>query len=464
LTPFTSTETAPETSDARVDATAQPLPATAVHPAPGAAAEPSQTSLYRVVWRWHFYAGLLVAPFLFLVSATGALYVFHNEIADWRDPGLRFVQPPADVRLSYDEQLRRLKGQVPDFTELDAINLRNAPDRTTEFIVHALPGGHKNPNQMHRIYYVNPYTGALLGSRVMEQEFFHRVLDLHRSLCAGMTGRLCVELATSWGIVLLLTGVYLWWPRSRGQAGVWWPRLRAKRYLVLRDLHSVFGMNFAVFSGIVLATGLFVSVVWGTGFTWVSQRMEQSLFEFFAHAQSPPTGEITSDPAYDPVVQTALAHSNPGDNLYFQLAEQPEQAHKVYVIHDSDTNTVRGLDIDQYTGRLVSSTPTEKLEPMVRLLALMVSLHQGKTFGLPSKIAALATCLVLMALSVTGVWMWCERRPRGKSGFPSRPVRNGLPAWLWAIIAITGILLPTVGVSVIVFMLADAGVRRLRWA
>jgi uncharacterized iron-regulated membrane protein len=40
----------------------------------------SATDLYRAVWRWHFYAGLLVLPFTITLAVTGALYLFRDEI------------------------------------------------------------------------------------------------------------------------------------------------------------------------------------------------------------------------------------------------------------------------------------------------------------------------------------------------------------------------------------------------
>lgn len=51
-------------------------------PAYGAAATGrlSSDAIYRAVWRWHFYAGLLCLPFLISLSATGALYLFKDEI------------------------------------------------------------------------------------------------------------------------------------------------------------------------------------------------------------------------------------------------------------------------------------------------------------------------------------------------------------------------------------------------
>jgi uncharacterized iron-regulated membrane protein len=31
---------------------------------------PVRASLYRTIWRWHFYAGLFVLPFILILSLT----------------------------------------------------------------------------------------------------------------------------------------------------------------------------------------------------------------------------------------------------------------------------------------------------------------------------------------------------------------------------------------------------------
>jgi uncharacterized iron-regulated membrane protein len=133
-------------------------------------------------------------------------------------------------------------------------------------------------------------------------------------------------------------------------------------------------------------------------------------------------------------------------------------------------NTVRGIDIDQYTGALVAVTETAELTPMVRVLAFAESLHQGLTFGMMSKILALLTCLALIGMAVTGVWMWWDRRPKGTAGFPQRPKSGALPNWVWGLTVLLGILLPTVAASAILICCGDwlirgiAGHRRSRGA
>ena len=43
--------------------------------------------LSQTIWRWHFYAGLLVAPFMLILAVTGAIYLFNTLYADWSGYG-----------------------------------------------------------------------------------------------------------------------------------------------------------------------------------------------------------------------------------------------------------------------------------------------------------------------------------------------------------------------------------------
>lgn len=302
----------------------------------------------------------------------------------------------------------------------------------------------------------------MLGTQVQEEEFFHIVLELHRSLFAGTAGRVIVELATSWGLVLLVTGVFLWWPRSKSRVrGVWRPRLKGKPYLVLRDLHAVSGIYLVPLAAIVLATGLFMSQVWGTGYTWVSVQAGQSLGDFLARGESRAVGEERSAASLDRCVSEVIKNCRYDDVIYFMPATTPEETHKAFLMAGGDVNTVRGLDIDQYTGALVTATETEELKPMVRVLAFVESLHQGLTFGMISKIFAFLTCLGLVGMAVTGYWMWWKRRPEGGTGFPQRPKPGAVPSWVWGLSVLLGVLLPTVAASVILILPGDWLVRRV---
>ncbi|MCI0463471.1 MAG: PepSY domain-containing protein, partial [Gemmataceae bacterium] len=213
--------------------------------------------LYRVIWRWHFYAGLLVAPVLFTVALTGSLYVFREELEPLLYPGLT-VDTPQEKRVSYQAQLDVAVAACPD-GKPDSLDIDRDPRRSTIVWM-------EGEGDRWRLVHVSPYTGAVLGQQQHETGFFSVVLAIHRQLFLGTTGRIVVELTTCWTILLLVTGLYLWLPRKREKLwGVLLPRLRAKPYTVLRDLHAVPGFSLAVVALLIAGTWLYWTFCWGQG-------------------------------------------------------------------------------------------------------------------------------------------------------------------------------------------------------
>jgi uncharacterized iron-regulated membrane protein len=190
--------------------------------------------LYRVIWRWHFYAGLIVLPVLLVVTLTGGLYVFKEELERVIYPHLMFIEPQPH-KVSYDAQLANATAVLPPGTTVHGVSISDDPARATVIIAEIAPESYSS-------VFVNQHTGAVLGQLEYDRSLFGVILNIHRTLLAGTTGRIIVELATSWGIILIVTGLYLWWPRGRNQAlGVWLPRLRGKSYVIWRDWHTVPG-------------------------------------------------------------------------------------------------------------------------------------------------------------------------------------------------------------------------------
>lgn len=188
--------------------------------------------LYRVIWRWHFYAGVIVAPTLFVVAATGALHIFKDGLEAVIYPGITYVGPAA-TRVSYERQLATARAAVPPTRRITLMQVFADPRRATSLAMFGEQFQHS---------YVDPYRGHYLGA-IKQGGFFDVVLKLHRQLFVGTPGRIVVELTTCWTIVLLATDSYLWWPRKWTRfGGMWLPRLRRKPHVVLRDLHAVGGI------------------------------------------------------------------------------------------------------------------------------------------------------------------------------------------------------------------------------
>ena len=184
-----------------------------------------QFRLYSMVWRWHFYAGLLVSPVILLMAGTGALLIFQDRLERVLYPGTMSVTP-ARQQASYEQQVAAAQAVSPPGSTVAGLGRDADPSRPTAVFV-------RMPSRRGFIAYVDPADGHVLGDNTQHQ-FFEAVETLHRRLFLGPLGALVVELTTCWTIVLLLTGAYLWWPRKdRRFWGVLLPRLRGHPYVVL---------------------------------------------------------------------------------------------------------------------------------------------------------------------------------------------------------------------------------------
>ncbi len=79
----------------------------------------------------------------------------------------------------------------------------------------------------------------------------------------GTVGDRLVELAAGWGVMLVVSGVYLWWPRGKSSAGVLWPRLNSRGRVLWRDLHAVTGFWGAALLLVMLLSGMTWTGFWG---------------------------------------------------------------------------------------------------------------------------------------------------------------------------------------------------------
>ncbi len=210
-------------------------------------------SFYNLAWRWHFYAGLFVAPIMILLAITGIIYLFKPQLDPLLYRNLMVVET-GHHRQSADSLLQQVqqaypKGQVSQY--LPAI----ATDRSAQFVV---KDGGRELN-----VFINPYDGQLLGEQDAKNNLQAVARALHGELMVGTIGDRVVELAAGWGIVLVVSGLYLWWPRGKRTGGVLWPRLNARGRLLWRDLHAVTGFWGSALLLLMLLSGMTWTGFWG---------------------------------------------------------------------------------------------------------------------------------------------------------------------------------------------------------
>lgn len=192
-----------------------------------------KASLYRTIWRWHFYAGLFVVPMVLILALTGAAYLFKPQVERWEERAWRNL--PTENAASPDDQVQAALAAYPG-SRLHSYRLPQS--ESDAVLIHVVLAAHGDGRPEMRDVYVSPQ-GKVVGTLNPERRIMQVVHDIHGQLLLGKRGSWIVELAASWAIVMILTGLYLWWPRGRGLAGVVWPRLSCGKKVLWRDLHAV---------------------------------------------------------------------------------------------------------------------------------------------------------------------------------------------------------------------------------
>ena len=201
---------------------------------------------HRTVWRWHFYAGLFCIPFVLWLSVTGTVFLFHPQIQRWLDRP--YDRLTILHRTTANDQVQAALAAVPG-TTLDSFQLPQSATSASQVLV-------DRGTEQFRVY-VHPETLAIL--KVDNED--HRVdvftSRLHGELLIGKYGSWIVELAGSWAVVMILTGLFLWWPsQTKGLGGILYPRLGQGRRGLWKDIHAVTGIYVSFFALFLLLTGL----------------------------------------------------------------------------------------------------------------------------------------------------------------------------------------------------------------
>ncbi|MCC8396014.1 PepSY domain-containing protein [Paraburkholderia sp. MMS20-SJTR3] len=241
--------TTPTTERSRADHTTTAHTATsAVHPG------------YRTLWRWHFYAGLFVMPFLLVLAITGTLYCFQPQLEPLLYPQKLVVAPQAVRMLSHNALLAKARAAMPADATATTAAIGNDPRRSVEFVFRLADGTQQS-------VYLNPYTGDALGTLSVERRFMQVVRMLHRKLLLGKPGELLMELAACWTLVMLGTGIALWWPRGKASVrGALVPRFALQGRPLWKSVHAVLGIWLALGALAFVLSGLPWTGSWGQQF------------------------------------------------------------------------------------------------------------------------------------------------------------------------------------------------------
>lgn len=444
--------------------------------APGASAP---SALYRAIWRWHFYAGLIALPFMILLAVTGAIYVFKDEVNRALYPDLMVLEGPAAPSLSPALLVEKALAAHPGATFRGIIPPRWA-DSSAAVLIRTGAG--------KEIAYLDPRDGRLLGTLAdggsAGSPFMITVRKLHSLEIAGWIPNRIIEIVGGWAIVLVITGIYLWWPRGQG-GGVVTIRGPATRRVFWRDTHAVTGAFAGLLIGFLALSGMPWSGFWGTQVgMWTDANGYGYPPEFWNEV--PKSAVPMKDTV--PNVPWALEHtptpaSTPdgteGIGLDRAVAileglgvpkgyalnapDGPEGVWSASVFPDS-VREERVIHLDRYSGAVLFDGGWKDLGGAAKAIEWGISVHMGQEFGLANQVLMLATCVAILAMSCAALAMWWKRRPAGRLGAPKVPEGTRIPAVILAVALAVGLAFPLVGLSILAALAIDLALPKARSA
>ncbi|TDL32785.1 PepSY domain-containing protein [Jeotgalibacillus sp. S-D1] len=421
---------------------------------------------YRSVWRWHFYAGLFVTPFLVILAVTGGIYLFKPQIEASLYKDYYEVEASWE-RQAASEQLALVRAEYP---EAAITTYRPGEDeaRSSEVGIATEEGS--------ATVFVDPYKNEIIGDLNADDRIMNKLEEIHGELMAGTVGDRIVELAASWTIVLVVTGLFLWFPRKKRPYGSFLPKRKANKSVRRRDLHAIPAFWIAGGMFFLIITGLPWSGFWGNNFQllatntgvgyppstwlgsapesitktediadvpWAAEKMEvpeSEVVQGFVPLNVDEMVEIAEQQNIHPTYTISLPAEKTG---VVTLSAYPPRAQDEFTIH-----------LDQYSGAVLADYRFDNYGTVAQAVAMGITLHKGSQFGLPNQLFSLLICMGIVFVALSGFYLWYKRKPNRGMGAPkglsARKVR-----WFFIALIILGLIFPLVGVSLLVVWVID---------
>ncbi|HEY9257988.1 PepSY-associated TM helix domain-containing protein [Chitinophaga sp.] len=424
--------------------------------------------------RIHLYLGLTAGLVITISCLTGALLVFEKELTEAFNRDRYYVQA-AGERLSLDKVAEMVKQQVPG-AGISRIQVFADPTRSLQVQLdegkkggkkegkregkrEGRAGANENANitaggkageegneevkttakeeekgavrgekkkaaggekeaakkEKGRTAFVNPYTGQVIELYSYQKTFYYQIFSLHRWLLAGPTGKVITGASTLIFVFILITGIILWWPKTRN---IFKQRIKVKWdggwKRLNHDLHVVLGFYAAIF--------LFVSAF--TGLTWSYEWFSNGLYAVLGTSPKPTAAPVSAAAvvteskhiSYESALATVK--QNVPDAIFYALSA-PKDSTAAFMVsllpadamQEAATTTYY---LDQFSGKVLQSQTFAQRNLGQKIRASIKPLHTGAIFGTPSKIFALMVALLGVIFPTTGTIMWLNRTRKKK--------------------------------------------------
>lgn len=389
-------------------------------------------SVFRKINDWlHLWLGLTSGLVVFIISITGCIYVFEKDIRSFTQPyqfverqGQPFMLPSQLVSIAQNYAF----GNLPDTGEQQIKSIQYGDESR------AAIAAYQTKKEGYVMIYMNPYTGEVLHKKVLNRDFFRIILAGHFYLWLPKEiGKPVIATSTLIFVVLLLTGIVMWFPKNLKKANVdksfkikWKATFKRLNY----DLHNVLGFYVMLIALVLALTGL----VWG--FEWFNKSLYWTAsggktFPGKEKHVSDTTKMILAENA--PMIDQLWLKLRPNlknekGSLQIQIPLKKDDVFSVIYNPQHDTYYKREMSrYDQYTLASLSlkgvfAKSFEEAAFADKLNRMNYDIHVGAILGMPGKIIAFFASFICATLPVTGFIVWWGKRNKKKKKIQSRVV------------------------------------------
>lgn len=348
----------------------------------------------------HRWTALSLGWILILSGLTGAILVVAQPLNQWTHSGLfeAHITPAPGAQMAplqpILESLRHQFGSKAAF-------LFNPPRNARDTLQVRVQGPWRG------IVYFDPYTGVEQGRLGENEGLFNTLFKLHSSLLMQSTGKALLAWTALFYVVLLITGLVLWWPRQ-------WPpvlQLELRKGLLrgLFDVHRTLGALLGCVILISVVTGAYMA--WrplGGVINWVVGSQAENAPSYVIVAS-----EVAPLASLDKVFASAREAYSDGAISRIQIPADPRSLIRVRfkMPDDPHPNGLTSVWLDPVSTEIVKRIRWNELDLGTRATTVIYPLHTGVLGGCVLEIIVALSGLAMACLGASGIWLWWRRRP-----------------------------------------------------